>query len=120
MKRYVFWGLLLGILMVGLATGSDLWAAPGQCPERQTVPTRTPTPPPPTPTLPPPPPDKSPVPTPTALATSPAPSGEALPGESSKPLLPEAGGRSIGLHLGVALMAVGLLVLAVVRRRVWR
>ena len=104
MKRDVLWVVALGIIMVGLAAGPDLWAAPGHSPARQTVPTRTPTSRPPTET-PPPQPTSKPQPTSTAQATSAA------------PLLPEAGGRSVRLHLGVAIMVVSLLVLAVGRRR---
>ena len=44
MKRGTLLLALLGILVLVLATGPDLWAAPGQSPERQTVPTRTPRP----------------------------------------------------------------------------
>jgi len=44
MKRGTLLLALLGILVLMLATGPDLWAAPGQSPERQTVPTRTPKP----------------------------------------------------------------------------
>lgn len=117
MKRGVLLVIVLGILMVGLATGPGLWAAPGQSPARQTVPTRTPTPLPPTET-PSPPPKTKPKPTPTALATSPALS-ETIPAEGqSDPLLPKAGGRSVYPYLGAAMTAVGLFILAVVGRRV--
>jgi hypothetical protein len=40
--RGMLWLVLSGILMFGLITKPDLWAAPGQSPARQTVPTRTP------------------------------------------------------------------------------
>ncbi|MGC9084331.1 MAG: hypothetical protein ACP5ME_14290, partial [Anaerolineae bacterium] len=53
MKRVAFWLVAIGVLILGLAVGPELWAAPGQAPDRQTVPTRTPVPP---PTEPPPPP----------------------------------------------------------------
>jgi hypothetical protein len=115
MKRDVMWVVALGIIMVGLAAGPDLWAAPGHSPARQTVPTRTPTSRPPTET--PPQPTSKPKPTSTAQATPVAPS-EDIPAEgSSDPLLPEAGGWSARLHLGVAMMVISLLVLAVGRRR---
>ncbi len=119
MKRGILWLVLLGILMVGLTAGPDLWAAPGQSPARQTVPTLTPSPsptePPPPPTSPPP--TTQPMPTPTALAVSSTASNATLAGSSSEPILPEAGGWSIRLYLSAAMIAVGLLVLAVVGRR---
>lgn len=86
MKRGILWLVLLGILMVGLIAGPDLWAAPGQSPERQTVPSPTsppptkppatkppPTNPPPTnppPTNPPPTAQATPTPTPTPIPTT--------------------------------------------------
>jgi len=113
MRRTVFWGVVLGIFIVGLVGGPDLWAAPGQCPKRQTVPTRTPTPPPPpTPTSRPP--KAQPTPVPAATA-------EPTPTEApSEPLLPAAGGRNVGLQVGVVLVGIGLLVLAVIGRRMWQ
>ncbi len=114
MRRNALWLVLLGILVVGLAVGPDLWAAPGQSPARQTVPTRTPPPPPTEPPPPPPPPTEPPPdqPSPTPTATV-----EATPaGGPAEPLLPETGGWSMRFLLGVALVAVGLLVLVVVRR----
>lgn len=122
MKRVVFWIVVLGIVMIGLAAGPDLWAAPGQSPARQTVPTRTPQPPPtkppPPPTEPPPspkeppPPPSQPTPDPTAAQKA------AFAGGASDSLLPEAGGSSTRLHLSVAMIMAGLLVLAKVKRRV--
>jgi len=115
MRRTVFWGVVLGIFIVGLVSGPDLWAAPGQCPERQTVPTRTPTPPPPpslTPTKRPPKDQPTPIPTVTVEATP-----TAVPMES---LLPTAGGWNTGLHVGVAMIVTGLLLIVAVRRRAWR
>ena len=117
MTRGILWLVLLGILLAGLVTGPDLWAAAGQSPERQTVPTRTPVPtetPPPEPTKPPstnPPPviQATPAPTP-----DPAKMSTAVLSES---LLPDAGGRSIRLHLGAAMIVASILVLRVVRRR---
>ena len=41
MTKRAFWLLLLGALTAGLAVAPGLWAAPGQDPNRQTVPTRT-------------------------------------------------------------------------------
>jgi hypothetical protein len=115
MKRDVLWVVALGIIMVGLAAGPDLWAAPGHSPARQTVPTRTPSRPP--TETPRPRPTSKPKPTATAQPTSVAPS-ETVPAEgSSDPLLPAAGGRSARLHLGVAMIVISLLVLAVGRRR---
>jgi len=38
-------------------------------------------------------------------------------GTAAGPLLPEAGGRSVRLHLGVAMLIGGLLVMVVIRRR---
>lgn len=124
MRKDVLWVAVLGILMMGLIAGPDLWAAPGQSPARQTVPTRTPTSAPPTETpispteTPTPPPTTKPKPTSVPLPTSPA-----IPaGGSSGPLLPKAGGWSIHLRLALALMMSGLLVLAIGRwraRRTW-
>jgi hypothetical protein len=123
MRKDVLWVVVLGILTMGLVAGPDLWAAPGQSPAQQgTVPTRTPTASPPTETpIPPtetptPPPTTKPKPTPAPLATSPA-----IPaGGSSEPLLPKAGGWSIHLRLALALMMLGLLVLAIGRWRTRR
>ena len=119
MKKTVFWVLVLGILVMGLSTGRDLCAAPGQHPARQTVPTRTPvtspTQPPPSPTKPPSP--KKPAPAPTATVT-PIPVTEAISSEgASPPLLPDAGGPSVRFQLGVALAVAGLLGWAAVRSR---
>jgi hypothetical protein len=121
MKRGVLLVIVLGILMAGLATGPGLWAAPGQSPARQTVPTRTPTPSPPTETPSPPPktkPKPTPTPTPTALATSSALSENVPIEEPSRPRLPEAGGASLYPYLGAAMTAVGFFILAWVGRRV--
>jgi hypothetical protein len=119
MKRGVLLVIVLGILMAGLATGPGLWAAPGQSPARQTVPTRTPTPSPPTETPSPPPKTKpKPTPTPTALATSSALSENVPIEEPSRPRLPEAGGASLYPYLGAAMTAVGFFILAWVGRRV--
>lgn len=74
MKRVGRMLILLGILAASLVASPDLWAAPGQNPARQTVPTRTPTPRPQPPTWTPVPPTPIPSPTftPTATATAPA------------------------------------------------
>jgi len=109
MRRTVFWGVVLGIFIVGLAGGPDLWAAPGQCPERQTVPTRTPTPPTLTPTKRPP----QTEPTSVLSATVKTTPTAAL----SEPLLPAAGGLSFHLPLGAVLIVVGFLALVMAR---WR
>jgi len=130
-KRYGFWIILVGVLIAVMAIGPDLWAAPGQCPERQTVPTRTPTPPPP-----PPPTATSSLPTEPPLPTSPSPTSPPHPSTSqltplptttigatpaegiAKPLLPEAGGQNIRPYLGAAMVVsglFGLLVLVVTR-----
>jgi len=118
MKKGALWAVVLGILTMGLVAGPDMWAAPGQSPAQQgTVPTRTPTASPPTET---PTPRPTSQPKPTSIAQTPtaAPS-ENIPAEgSSDPLLPEAGGWSIRIRLGWVLIALGLLVLAIVRRRV--
>jgi len=108
MKKGVLWTVMLGILMVALAAGPDLWAAPGQSPARQTVPTRTPQPPPTEP--PPPPPADQPTPVPSATAEDTSAKGP------SELLLPDAGGWSIRLYLGAAMIVAALLVLVVVRR----
>jgi len=115
MKRAMLWVVALGILVVGVTAGADLWAAPEQNPARQTVPTRTPVPP---PTEPPPPPKEKPKPDPTAIPATPTPLPEAAPaGGASEPLLPGAGGHGVRLQLGAVMVVVGLFALAVVRRR---
>ncbi|MCK4314331.1 MAG: hypothetical protein KAX24_01035 [Anaerolineae bacterium] len=113
-EKAVLWIVLFVMLTMALMNGPDLWAAPGQSPARQTVPTRTPVP---SPTEPPPPPTTQPMPTPTALAVSSTASAAAHAEASSQPILPEAGGWSIRLYLSAAMIAVGLLVLVVVGRR---
>ena len=121
MKRVVFWVVVWVALMVGLAAGPGLWAAPDQNRARQTVPSPTPklspTTPLPSPTQPPPtrtsrPSAAQPVPTLTTTVESNIPTEE-MP----EPLLPPAGGRSIRLQFGFALMTFALLVLAA---RKWR
>ncbi len=121
-KKAVFWLVLSVMLTVALMTGPDLWAAPGQSPARQTVPTRTPVPSPtepstPSPTEPSTAPTTEPMPTPTALAVSSTVSDAAHAEASSQPILPEAGGWSMRLYLSAAMIAVGLLILVVVGRR---
>jgi hypothetical protein len=215
MRKGTFWIAVIGVLLLGLAFGPALWAAPGQSPQRQTVPTATAPPP---PTEPPPLPTEAPPsgsssgdtdsePAAPSLAqlekslaaawtsadwpqviavvgqilavnpdydgmleklytayvnlghqflaagdeegaiaqfnraleikpggkealtglqqasgTSVAPSASSsaavAAGRPSEPLLPDAGGPGIGFQLGVALMATGILALAVSRRRV--
>jgi hypothetical protein len=100
--------------MLGLITKPDLWAAPGQNPARQTVPTRTPEhPPTPKPTQKPKPKDPDPTAapedTPTALSV--------VAEGASVPLLPDAGGWSIRLQLGAAMLITGLLLLVMAGRQ---
>lgn len=114
MKKGMLWLILAGILMLGLVTKPDLWAAPGQSPARQTVPTRTPEhPPTPKPTQKPKPKDPDPTAapedTPTALSV--------VAEGASVPLLPDAGGWSIRLQLGAAMLITGLLLLVVAGRQ---
>jgi len=116
-SRSVLWLVLLGILAIGLTVGPDLWAAPGQSPARQTVPTQTPPVPPtepptksPSPSPKDPPPPDQPTLAPTAAV------GTILARGPSERLLPEVGGRSIRLHLGTAMIVVGFLILVVARR----
>jgi len=118
MRRITFGLVLLGILVLGLAAGPALWAAPGQNPTRQTVPTRTPTLPPPTETRSVPPTSKPPANPPTPVPT--ATVGVTPAGQVSEPLLPEAGGLSPHLSLGVTMIVGGIvtLLLATARRRV--
>jgi len=126
MKRITLGLVLLGILILGLLAepalsppqGQVLWAAPGQNPARQTVPTRTPTLPPPTETRSVPPTSKPPANPPTPVPT--ATVGATPAGQVSEPLLPEAGGLSPHLSLGVTMIVGGIatLLLATVRRRV--
>ena len=106
-KKAVLWLVPLVMLTLALMGGPDLWAAPGQSLERQTVPTRTPSP---SPTEHP---TTQPMPTPTAL-TTPVISEATSTGASSGPFLPESGGWNIRPHLGAAMIVVGLLVLMVV------
>jgi len=115
--RGTLWVALFGVLVVGLVAGPDLWAAPGQSPARQTVPTRTPEQPPtPEPTNPPPKP-KPEKPQPTA-APEVTPTASPVPAEgASGPLLPEVGGWSVRLPLSIATVLFGLLILVGVRRR---
>jgi len=103
-RKVGFWIVLIGVLVIAVAVGPDLWAAPGQSTVRQTVPTRTPTPSKPRPT-------EQPTPTPTAVM-------EATPTPLPAPLLPSSGGRSIHLGLGIAMIIVGLVALTVAKRRV--
>jgi hypothetical protein len=118
MRKITFGLVLLGIMLLGLAAEPALWAAPGQDPARQTVPTKTPTPLPPTetPSVPPTnkPPENPPTPVPTTTAEATA------AGQVSEPLLPQAGGLSPHLPLGAAMVVGGLfiLLLAAVRRRI--
>ena len=124
MKRNVRWLILLAVLAVAvrLAAEPDSWAAPGQSPERQTVPTRTPVA---SPTTPPPSPTKSPSskknppPAPTVAPTpTPTPLSEVVPaGGQSEPLLPDAGGPSVRFQLGVAMAVAGFLAWVAVGRR---
>jgi hypothetical protein len=81
MRKGFFWLALIGLLVVGLAVGPDLWAAPGQAPHRQTVPTRTPVPP---PTEPPPPSGETPA-APTATPVPPT----ATPPATRPPVTPQ-------------------------------
>jgi hypothetical protein len=131
MRRDILWIVVLGILMVGLAAGPDLWAAPGQSPGRQTVPTRTPQPPPtePPPPPPPPPPTDQPTSPPADQPPPPPPTDQPTPnptavvettsaGGASDSFLPEAGGWSVRFHLGATMILAGTLVLVVVRQRV--
>lgn len=119
--RGLLWVVLLGILLAGVVAGPYLWAAPGQYPDRQTVPSKTPkvtATPEPTSTPKPKPKKPSPTATPDVASTVPLTTPEATPsGVASVPLLPGAGGRSIGFPLAVATIVAGFLVLAVARRR---
>lgn len=111
----MLWLILAGILVSGLVTKPDLWAAPGQSPARQTVPTRTPEQPPtPEPTKKPKPknPDPTAVPEVTPTAFSVAAEG------ASEPLLPDAGGWGIRFQLGVAMLVTGFLLLVMAGREV--
>lgn len=104
----MLWLVLSGlIVMFGLIAQPDLWAAPGQNPARQTVPTRTPEQPPtPEPTRKP----KPKNPDPTAVPEiTPTPAPVAAEG-SSIPLLPEVGGWGIRPYLGATIIIVGLCI----------
>ena len=111
----MLWLVLSGILVFGLITKPDLWAAPGQSPARQTVPTRTPEQPPtPEPTKKPHP--RNPDPTATTEVT---PTAFSVAAEgASVPLLPDAGGWGIRFQLGVAMLVTGFLLLAMAGREV--
>lgn len=109
MTKGMLWLILAGILVLGLVTKPDLWAAPGQSPARQTVPTRTPEQPPtPEPTKKPKP--KNPDPT-AAPEITPTVSSVAAEG-SSIPLLPEVGGWGIRPYLGAAIIIAAPFVFA--------
>jgi hypothetical protein len=120
-SRYGLWAILVGVLIAAMTISPDLWAAPGQSPARQTVPTKTPEgPATPEPTSPPPT-SKPNKPRPTATPEPPPatpsapPAVTAFDGEST-PLLPGAGGPSVHLPLGVATIIAGLLAIMAVRR----
>jgi hypothetical protein len=107
MIKGMLWLVLSGILMLGLITKPDLWAAPGQSPARQTVPTRTPEQPPtPEPTKKPKP--KKPDPT-AAPEVTPTVSSVTAEG-ASIPLLPKVGGRGIRPYLGAAIITAALFI----------
>jgi hypothetical protein len=117
MKSRVLLIVGLGILMVGLFAAPELWAAPGQDPARQTVPTRTPVP------------EPTEVPskdkddkdeaqqTPIPQATPAVLSEATPPAEVPEVILPEAGGRRPYSYLGAAMIVVGLLALVARRQR---
>ena len=108
MTKGMIWLILAGIFVLGLVTKPDLWAAPGQSPARQTVPTRTPEQPPtPEPTKKPKPkkPDPTAVPEVTPTASAVAAEG------ASVPLLPDAGGWDLRLYLGAAIIVAALSIL---------
>jgi hypothetical protein len=110
MKRAVLGLVLLGVLTVGLTAGPSLWAAPGQDPARQTVPTRTPQP---RPTNPP---SKSPGEQPTSTPATTATVVADVPTMEPTGLsLPQAGGMSLRLPLFGALVVLGLVLMAVGR-----
>lgn len=110
MTKGMLWLILAGILVLGLVTKPDLWAAPGQSPARQTVPTRTPEQPPtPEPTKKP----KPKKPDPTAVPeVTPTTSTVAADG-ASIPLLPEVGGWGIRPYLGAVIIIAALFILVV-------
>ena len=115
MIKGMLWLILAGILILGLITKPDLWAAPGQSPARQTVPTRTPElPPTPEPTKKPKPKNPDPTAVPEVTPTAPSVVAEG----ASVPLLPDAGGWSIRLQLGAAMLIAGFLLLVMAGRRV--
>jgi len=106
----MLWLVLSGIFMFGLITKPDLWAAPGQSPARQTVPTRTPEQPAtPEPTKKPKPknPDPTAVPEVTQTVTSIAAEGASIP------LLPEVGGWHIRPYLGAAIIIAALFIFVI-------
>ncbi len=93
MKVKFGWIVLLAVVLAALAAVPDLWAAPGQSPHRQTVPTRTPSPgptSPPTATQPPPPSATEPPPPPPSPTVTPPPSPTATP--PPRPPSPTAAG----------------------------
>ena len=103
----MLWLVLSGILMFGLITKPDLWAAPGQSPARQTVPTRTPEQPPtPEPTKKPKPENTDPT---AATEVTPMVSSVAAEG-ALVPLLPEVGGWGIRPYLGAAIIIAALFI----------
>jgi hypothetical protein len=111
----MLWLVLSGIIiMFGLSAQPDLWAAPGQNPARQTVPTRTPEQPPtPEPTQKPKPKDPDPTATPEVTPTVSSVAAEG----AAAPLLPDAGGWSIRFQLGAAMLVTGFLLLVMAGRQ---
>jgi hypothetical protein len=107
MTKGMLWLVLSGILMFGLVTKPDLWAAPGQSPARQTVPTRTPEQPPtPEPTKKP----KPKKPDPTAAPEVTGTVSSATADRASIPLLPQVGGQGIRPYLGAAIIIAALFI----------
>ena len=104
----MLWLVIAGIMiMFGLIAQPDLWAAPGQNPARQTVPTRTPEQPPtPEPTSKPKPEKPNPTAAPEVAPTAPSVTADA----ATIPLLPEVGGWSIRPYLGATIIIAALFV----------
>lgn len=121
-RKDILWLVLLGLLAVGLIAGPELWAAPGQNPARQTVPTKTPEQPPTSEPTSSPSKPKPKKPDPTASSevnptVSPVPSEAATTEGAIAPLLPDAGGTSIRLYPGVAMIVVGFFILVIVGKQ---
>ena len=124
MFHRIFTVLAVGAILMGLASTTFVWAAPGQSPARQTIPTKTPVAPPkeekdtptPTPTLP------GPAPTPTPTLPGPTPTLWVTPTAALAPTalpqtLPAAGAKLPIVPLALAAGGALLVYAGLMMRR---